>query len=166
MNKDQEELQAMRERLIADSKRLTEREQALIESEKTQGKQLIQAAVAAKEEAKEMASEPSIQIKADETACPNCGTMISKDATVCYACGTELKKEAAAEAAPAEEKAAPSGGDEEVACPSCGTMVSKGASVCYACGAGIPSAAAATETPVEVKKPPVFVKKVMKKKIV
>ncbi|MEM4263250.1 MAG: zinc ribbon domain-containing protein, partial [Thermoplasmata archaeon] len=72
----------------------------------------------------------------------------------------------------AEGSEAPS--EDEMPCPNCGTMISKEATVCYACGEEVTAGSKGTESapakqeagePVIIKKPPVFVKKVMKKKI-
>jgi DNA-directed RNA polymerase subunit RPC12/RpoP len=98
--------------------------------------------------------------------------VISADAIVCYACGASVRKEGggAAEETAADTQEAASG-EEEMACPNCGTMISKEASVCYACGQEVGAAqkeakaAEGEESPATFKKPPVFVKKIMKKKI-
>ena len=105
----------------------------------------------------------------DEMLCPNCRTVISKYALMCYACGQKLKAEETVE----EETEEVLAGEDEIPCPNCKTMVSKDALMCYACGVNIKDALAKLESKVSadgqqsvIRKPQIFVKKIMKKKVV
>ena len=92
---------------------------------------------------------------------------------MCYACGQKIKEEQVSQPeAVAEEEAS----EDEIACPSCKTMVSADALMCYACGANIKDALAKLEQKIEsaddaeksglLRKPQIFVKKIVKKKVV
>jgi RNA polymerase subunit RPABC4/transcription elongation factor Spt4 len=105
--------------------------------------------------------------------CPNCRTVISKDAVMCYACGQKIREAEVTqpETVPEEEAS-----EDEIACPNCKTMVSTDALMCYACGANIKDALAKLEEKMEsdggdeksglLKKPQIFVKKIVRKKVV
>ena len=149
-----------REKLSEDARKLLDRQKELI----SKGSVSVIAPLPSRVD-----GEAPPNLSEDEMLCPNCRTVISKDALMCYACGQKLKSEELVE----EETEEVPAGEDEIPCPNCKTMVSKDALMCYACGVNIKDALAKLESKVSAdgqpsgfRKPQIFVKKIMKKKVV